>query len=181
VRDLTLESLRRQVSIVLQDVFLFHGTVRENILFGRPGASEADMIEAAKIANAHGFITHLPEGYDTLIGERGVKLSGGQKQRLSIARAVLKDAPILILDEATSAVDTETELLIQQALERLIVGRTTLIIAHRLSTIRNADQIVVLEGKRVVEQGTHDALFAHGGLYYRLCTIQQKLEPVSMN
>lgn len=181
VRDLTLESLRRQISIVLQDVFLFHGTVRENILFGRPGASEAEMIEAAKIANAHGFITHLPDGYDTLIGERGVKLSGGQKQRLSIARAVLKDAPILILDEATSAVDTETELLIQQALERLIAGRTTLIIAHRLSTIRNADQIVVLEGKRIVEQGTHDALFAHGGLYYRLCTIQQKLEPVSMN
>ncbi|HCE17264.1 MAG TPA: ABC transporter ATP-binding protein [Anaerolinea thermolimosa] len=181
IRDLTLESLRRQISIVLQDVFLFHGTVRENILFGRPNATEGEMIEAAKIANAHDFIMNLPDGYDTMIGERGVKLSGGQKQRLSIARAVLKDAPILILDEATSAVDTETELLIQQALDRLIAGRTTIIIAHRLSTIRNADQIVVLEGKHIVEQGTHEELFAHRGLYYRLCTIQQKLEPVSLN
>ena len=116
-----------------------------------------------------------------MIGERGIKLSGGQKQRLSIARAVLKDAPILILDEATSSVDTETELLIQQALERLIAGRTTIVIAHRLSTIRNADQIVVLEGKRVVEQGTHNELFAQGGLYHRLCTIQQRLEPISLN
>lgn len=181
IRDLTLESLRRQISIVLQDVFLFHGTVRENILFGRPNATEAEMIEAAKIANAHDFILNLPDGYDTLIGERGVKLSGGQKQRLSIARAVLKDAPILILDEATSAVDTETELLIQQALDRLIAGRTTIIIAHRLSTIRNADQIVVLEGKHIVEQGTHEELFSQRGLYYRLCTIQQRLEPVSLN
>ena len=125
IRDLTLESLRQQISIVLQDVFLFHGTVRENILFGRPDASEEEMIEAAQVANAHEFITQLPEGYDTMIGERGVKLSGGQRQRLAIARAVLKDAPILILDEATSSVDTETELLIQQALERLMVGRTT--------------------------------------------------------
>lgn len=138
IRQFTLESLRRQISIVLQDVFLFHGTVRENIIFGRPGASEQEIVNAAKVANAHAFITALPEGYDTLIGERGIKLSGGQKQRLSIARAVLKDAPILILDEATSSVDTETELLIQQALERLMVGRTTLIIAHRLSTVRDA-------------------------------------------
>lgn len=181
VRDLSLESLRRQVSIVLQDVFLFHGTVRENLLFGNPDASEAQMIEAAKIANAHGFILDLPNGYDTLIGERGVKLSGGQKQRLSIARAVLKDAPILILDEATSAVDTETELLIQQALERLMRGRTTLIIAHRLSTIRNADKIVVLEGRHIVEEGTHEELLAKRGLYHRLCTIQSQLEPVRMN
>jgi ATP-binding cassette, subfamily B, bacterial len=148
LRDLTLDSLRQQISIVLQDVFLFHGTVRDNILFGRPNATEEEMIEAAKIANAHEFIMALPDGYDTLIGERGVKLSGGQKQRLSIARAVLKDAPILILDEATSSVDTETEMLIQQALERLMVGRTTIIIAHRLSTIRNANKIVVLEGKQ---------------------------------
>lgn len=181
VRDLSLESLRRQVSIVLQDVFLFHGTVRENLLFGNPDASEAQMIEAAKIANAHGFILDLPNGYDTLIGERGVKLSGGQKQRLSIARAVLKDAPILILDEATSAVDTETELLIQQALERLMRGRTTLIIAHRLSTIRNADKIVVLEGRHIVEEGAHEELLAKRGLYHRLCTIQSQLEPVRMN
>jgi ATP-binding cassette subfamily B protein len=181
IRDLTLESLRRQISIVLQDVFLFHGTVRENILFGRPDATDDEMIEAAKIANAHNFIIELSEGYDTMIGERGIKLSGGQKQRLSIARAVLKDAPILILDEATSAVDTETEMLIQQALERLIAGRTTLIIAHRLSTIRNADKIVVLEGNGIVEQGNHTELFALGGLYYRLCTIQQRMETASPN
>jgi len=174
IRTLTLESLRRQISIVLQDVFLFHGTVRENILFGRPDASEAEVIAAAQIANAHTFICALPDGYDTLIGERGVKLSGGQKQRLSIARAVLKDAPILILDEATSSVDTETEFLIQQALERLMVGRTTIIIAHRLSTIRNADTIVVLDGKHIVEMGTHEQLLARDGLYRRLYMVQQQ-------
>ena len=155
IRDFKLEDLRRQISIVLQDVYLFYGSVRENILFGRPGADERDVVEAAKIANAHEFILSLPDGYDTMVGERGVKLSGGQKQRISIARAVLKDAPILILDEATSSVDTETELLIQQALERLIAGRTTIIIAHRLSTIRNADTIVVLEGNQIVEMGNH--------------------------
>jgi ATP-binding cassette, subfamily B, bacterial len=175
VRDVTLPSLRRQMSIVLQDVFLFHGTVRENILFGRPDASEEEMIEAAKVANAHEFIVTLPNGYDTLIGERGVKLSGGQKQRLSIARAVLKDAPILILDEATSSVDTETELLIQQALDRLTIGRTTVIIAHRLSTIRNADTIVVLAGKGIAEMGTHEQLMAKGGLYRHLCEVQTRL------
>jgi ATP-binding cassette subfamily B protein/subfamily B ATP-binding cassette protein MsbA len=178
LRDLTLNSLRRQISIVLQDVFLFHGTVRENILFGRPGATEEEMIQAAKVANAHEFIVKLPEGYDTLIGERGVKLSGGQKQRLSIARAVLKDAPVLILDEATSSVDTETELLIQQALERLMVGRTTIIIAHRLSTIRNADKIVVLEGKRILEMGTHEELMRReSGLYRHLNEVQMTIEP----
>jgi ATP-binding cassette subfamily B protein/subfamily B ATP-binding cassette protein MsbA len=177
VRQLNLESLRKQVSIVLQDVFLFHGTVRENILFGRPEATEAEVIEAAKIANAHNFIMALSDGYDTLIGERGIKLSGGQKQRLSIARAVLKNAPILILDEATSSVDTETELLIQQALERLMVGRTTLIIAHRLSTVRNANLIVVLEGKRIAEMGTHAELLEHQGLYYRLYNVQKQLQP----
>jgi ATP-binding cassette, subfamily B, bacterial len=176
IRQLTLDSLRKQISIVLQDVFLFHGSVRENILFGRPEASEQDIIAAAKVANAHSFIVALPDGYDTFIGERGVKLSGGQKQRLSIARAVLKDAPILILDEATSSVDTETELLIQQALERLMVGRTAIIIAHRLSTIRNADTIVVLEGKRIVEMGTHEQLIRQDGLYLRLNAVQKRLE-----
>ncbi len=171
--DYTLDSLRQQISIVLQDVFLFYGTVRENLLFGRPNADEAEMITAAKTANAHDFIADLPEGYDTLIGERGVKLSGGQKQRLSIARAILKNAPILILDEATSSVDTETEQLIQQALDRLIQGRTTIIIAHRLSTIRNADKIVVLEDKSIREMGTHEELLELDGLYKRLYSVQK--------
>jgi len=175
IRDLEIEDLRNKISIVLQDVFLFHGTVRENILFGNPKAGDEDIIHAAQVANAHDFIMALPDGYETMIGERGVKLSGGQRQRLSIARAVLKDSPILILDEATSAVDTETELLIQQALERLMKGRTTIIIAHRLSTVRNADKIVVLEGKEIVEQGTHDSLIVQNGLYHRLYTVQENL------
>lgn len=174
LRTLTLASLRAQISMVLQDVYLFHGTARDNILFGRETATEAEMIEAAQIANAHEFLMRLPNGYDTIIGERGVKLSGGQKQRLSIARAVLKDAPILILDEATSAVDTETESLIQQALERLMAGRTTIIIAHRLSTIRNADKIVVLAEGGIAEMGTHAALMARRGLYWHLNQVQHR-------
>jgi ATP-binding cassette subfamily B protein len=178
IRDLTLKSLRQQISIVLQDVFLFHGTVRDNILFGRPGATEEEMVQATQTANAHEFIARLSNGYDTVIGERGVKLSGGQRQRLAIARAVLKDAPILILDEATSSVDTETELLIQQALERLMVGKTTIVIAHRLSTIRGADVIVVLEGSRIVEMGTHGELLARDGLYRRLNEVQAEYQPI---
>lgn len=175
VRKIQLDQLHESISMVLQDVFLFHGTIRENILFGRPDATEEEVIRAAEIANASEFIDRMPHGYDTLIGERGVKLSGGQKQRLSIARAVLKDSPILILDEATSSVDTETEMLIQQALDRLIKGRTTIIIAHRLSTVRNADHIVALEGTGIVESGTHEELLAKKGLYFKLYTAQQQL------
>jgi ATP-binding cassette subfamily B protein/subfamily B ATP-binding cassette protein MsbA len=179
IQEYKMDSLRQQISIVLQDVFLFYGTVRENILFGRTDATDADMTAAAQTANAHDFIMQLPEGYDTLIGERGVKLSGGQKQRLSVARAVLKDAPILILDEATSSVDTETEVLIQQALERLMKGRTTIIIAHRLSTVRNADKIVVLDDKSICEVGTHAELMKlENGLYRRLYSVQRELQPI---
>ena len=176
IRDLTLKSLRQQISMVLQDVFLFHGTVRDNILFSRPEATEGEIIQAARTANAHEFICLLPDGYNTVVGERGVKLSGGQRQRIAIARAVLKDAPILILDEATSSVDTETEMLIQQALERLMVGRTTIVIAHRLSTIRGADLIVVLQGSRIVEMGTHGQLVTRDGLYRRLNLVQTEYD-----
>jgi len=175
IRNITLESLRQQISIVLQDVFLFHGNVRENILFGNPHASDEQIEAAARIANVHDFVSTMPDGYNTLIGERGIKLSGGQKQRISIARAILKDAPLLILDEATSSVDTETEFLIQQALEHLMRGRTTIIIAHRLSTIRKAAKIVVLDGHCIVEIGTHEELLAHKGIYYKLNDVQNKL------
>jgi len=173
--DLDVKELRSQISIVLQEVFLFHGSVKDNIRFGNSHASDAEIVQAAMVANAHDFIMQLSDGYDTLIGERGVKLSGGQRQRLSIARAILKNTPVLILDEATSSVDTETELLIQEALERLVVGKTTIMIAHRLSTVRNADKIVVMEGNRITEVGKHDELIAKGGLYYRLYSIQQRL------
>ncbi|WP_224448714.1 ABC transporter ATP-binding protein [Haloprofundus salilacus] len=172
VRDATLDSLRRAVGYVSQDVYLFDGSVRENLTYGAFDATEAEMVDAAKAAEAHAFVTDLPEGYDTRIGERGIKLSGGQRQRLSIARAMLQDPDVLVLDEATSAVDTETELLIQRALTRLTKNRTTLVIAHRLSTIRRADRILVLEGGRVVERGTHDELVSLGGLYATLWGVQ---------
>jgi ATP-binding cassette subfamily B protein len=168
VRQIKLKDLRRNVSMVLQDVFLFNGTVKENIMYGNDQASFEDVVRAAKIANAHEFIEKMPEGYDTHIGERGVKLSGGQKQRLSIARAVLKNAPILILDEATSSVDVETEALIQEALYNLLQGRTALVIAHRLSTIQKADIIAVLDKGQIVEKGSHDELTSRDTLYRKM-------------
>ncbi|MST00395.1 MAG: ABC transporter ATP-binding protein [Pedosphaera sp.] len=171
-RGLALETLRAQISVVSQEAFLFNGTVRENILYGRLGATDAELDSAARAANCHEFISHLPDGYDSRVGERGVKLSVGEKQRVSIARALLKDAPILILDEATASVDTATEKLIQEALERLMAGRTSFVIAHRLSTIRKADQILVLRHGEVVERGTHEELLACDGLYAKLARIQ---------
>ena len=168
LKDMTLESLRQQIGIVSQDVFLFGSTLRENIAYGRLGASEEDILQAAEKAQLSEMIARLPEGLDTVVGERGVMLSGGQKQRVAIARAFLKNPPILILDEATSALDSETEREIQAALEALSVGRTTLVIAHRLGTIRNADRIVVMKEGRVVESGSHDSLVQEQGLYARL-------------
>ncbi len=173
IRRLPLDYLRSHIASVEQDVFLFHGSVLDNILFGRPEASREDVERAAEAANADVFIRELPDGYHTLVGERGIRLSGGEKQRLSIARALLKDAPILIFDEATSAVDTTTELLIQEAIGRLLQNRTTLIIAHRLSTVRNADRLVVLEKGSVVETGTHDELLSCGGIYTRMIETQE--------
>lgn len=172
INELPLEALRNHISVVSQEPFLFNGTVRENILYGRLDATEDEMIAAARAANCHDFIARLPEGYDARVGERGVKLSVGEKQRVSIARALLKNAPILILDEATASVDTATERLIQEALRRLMKGRTSFVIAHRLSTIRDANQILVIRQGQIVERGDHDSLLAINGLYAQLARIQ---------
>ena len=172
VRDITLDSLRKNIGIVQQDVFLFVGTIRDNIMYGRPDASEEDMILAAKRANIHDYVMTLKNGYDTEIGERGVKLSGGQKQRISIARVFLKNPAILILDEATSALDNTTELLIQESLDELCKGRTTLVVAHRLSTIKGADEIAVVNGGMITERGTHEELMSLGGTYKDLYSLQ---------
>lgn len=172
IRSMTRESLRRNIGIVQQDVYLFGSTIEDNILYGRLDATHDEVIEAAKCANIHDYIMSLPDGYSTQIGERGVKLSGGQKQRLSIARVFLKNPPILILDEATSALDNATEIIIQDALERLCAGRTTLVVAHRLSTIKGADCIAVISEGSVAEVGTHDELLAHGGMYAQLYNSQ---------
>ena len=172
IRSVTMESLRRNIGIVQQDVFLFAGTIRDNIAYGNPEATDEQILDAAKKANLHEFVSGLPDGYDTEIGERGIRLSGGQKQRVSIARVFLKNPSILILDEATSALDNTTEVLIQQSLDELCKGRTTLVVAHRLSTIRNADHIAVVTGGRITESGTHDELMKGNGTYRELYELQ---------
>jgi subfamily B ATP-binding cassette protein MsbA len=168
----TLRSLRGQIGIVTQQVILFNDTVRNNIAYGDITKSDEDIVRAAVAARAHDFIMKLPKGYDTVIGEQGVRLSGGERQRISIARSLLKDAPILILDEATSSLDTDSEKEVQEALENLMRGRTTLVVAHRLSTIRNADRIIVLYDGTIVEEGSHDLLMGKRGEYHRLFTMQ---------
>ena len=168
ISELNLDFLRSQIGIVPQETVLFSGTLRNNIRYGKLDATDEEIKAAAMAANAHDFISSFPNGYETVVGERGVGLSGGQRQRVAIARAILKNPRILILDEATSALDTESEILVQEALNRLMKNRTTLVIAHRLSTIKNADKIIVLSQGRIVETGTHDQLMAMGGLYYSL-------------
>ncbi|MCI8492377.1 ABC transporter ATP-binding protein [Anaerotruncus sp.] len=175
IRDLTLDSLRRNVGVVQQDVYLFAGSVYENIAYGRPGATREEVVEAARLAGAHNFIMEFPDGYDTYVGERGARLSGGQKQRISIARVFLKNPPILILDEATSALDNESERIVQQSLEQLARGRTTFTIAHRLTTIRGAQLILVLTEDGIAEQGTHAELMEKGGLYHRLYSMYTEM------
>jgi ATP-binding cassette subfamily B protein len=172
IRDLTLETLAEQIGMVTQETYLFNDTIRANLLYARPDATDAEVEAAARVANIHAFIADLPEGYDTVVGNRGYRLSGGEKQRLAIARVILKDPRILVLDEATSSLDSQSEALIQEALERIMVGRTSLVIAHRLSTILAADVILVMDHGRLVEQGTHAELLAQGGLYATLYETQ---------
>lgn len=179
IKEITLNSLRRNIGIVQQDIYLFNASVRDNILYGRLDATEEEVIEAAKKANIHDYIMEMEHGYDTVIGERGVRLSGGQKQRLCIARVFLKNPPILILDEATSALDNTTEILIQQALDELCRGRTTLVVAHRLSTIKNADEIAVISHGSIIENGTHDELLKLGGVYSDLYNLQFRANDLS--
>jgi subfamily B ATP-binding cassette protein MsbA len=174
IKTVTLTSLREQVGIVPQETLLFNGSVYDNIKYGRLDATKEEIIDAAKAANAHEFITNLPQGYETMLGDRGVNISGGQRQRIAIARAILKDPRILILDEATSALDTESERLVQEALDRLMVGRTAIVIAHRLSTVKNADRILVLDEGKLVEDGNHEQLMAMDGLYAHLYKIQYR-------
>jgi ATP-binding cassette, subfamily B, bacterial len=172
VREYTLKSLRQQISFVLQDTLLFHATIWKNIAYGRPDASRKQIEEAARLANAHEFIEKMPEGYDTMVGERGISLSGGQRQRIAIARAVIRDTPILILDEPTSGLDAASEQSVIEALDRLMKDRTTLLIAHHLGTIRHADCIFVIKDSELVERGTHEELLAAGGTYAELYKIQ---------
>ena len=172
LRDMARDEFRQYMSLVPQDPVIFGASVRDNIRFGRPNATDAEVEAAAGAAAAHEFISGLPEGYDTYVGERGVMLSGGQKQRIAIARAILRDAPVLLLDEATSALDAESERAVQQAVDALAQGRTTLIVAHRLATVKKADRIIVMDQGRIVAQGPHDALVAEGGLYARLARLQ---------
>lgn len=174
IRNITIKSLRENISMVLQDVFLFNGSIYDNIAYGNPTASREEVIKAAETARVSDFVDKMPEGYDTIIGERGVRLSGGQKQRIAIARAVLKNSPVLILDEATSAVDNETEALIQQAIDELSKSRTVIVIAHRLSTVMKADNIIVLEDGRIAEQGNHTELLKRGGIYAKLCNVNSE-------
>ena len=172
IRDVTLESLRSNVGIAMQDVFLFSGTIADNIAYGKPGSTREDVERASRIAQLHDYVVDLPDGYETWVGERGITLSGGQRQRLAIARTILLDPPILVLDDSTSSIDAGTEHLLRQALESVMKGRTTFVIAHRLSTVRHADQILVLDNGSIAEQGTHDELVQRKGLYRQLYELQ---------